>query len=505
METPVKKVLFFSNQGLSTLHLGIEMEVIEDLILQNINVYYSNCDKVTKSCYFNPTGNPIGCGICQGRNVSLHKLIKSENLIHVQFPKVNIEPIVSNYNVNENSEIVNWQYDGINIGRGILSSVISLRRDYEVYNEKVYPLISEELKVSLRVLTGFIQLVKEVNPDEVYVFNGRFSETFPIISYCKNSGLPFSTMELGATNQKYEIFRNTLPHSIESRQKNMKLLWEKMGPGKYEAAENWFSQKISGTNTDDKVYTKHQNKELLPENFNTSKINISIFNSSEDEMKTIDEWQHDLFDTQNEAIRKIVTNYLHDDKYHFYLRVHPNLSNVNNSQVKEIAEFTFPNLTIIEADNPIDTYFLMVKSDLVISFGSTIGIEATFHGKISISLGKSFYSGMDAAYEPKSFDELYLLIASLENLQPKPKQNTYLYANYILNRGNDYKYFKYKNKFDSAYRGIKLKRFYFISIFMSLLYFREFIFYTKKFKILYKRFPKITDLKKLRINSDVFN
>lgn len=499
METPTKKVLFFSNQGLSSLHLGIELEIMDRLLSQNVKIYYSTCDKVTKSCFFNPTGNPVGCGICQGRNIELHKLIHSENLIHIAFPVVNIDSSINQYDIKKNPIISDWDFDGINIGKGILSSVISLRRDYEVHDEKVFPLIKEELEVSLRSLLGFKQLLSLLQPEEIYIFNGRFSETYPLLSLCQSLKIPFYTMELGATNQKFELFHNSLPHSITSRQKSMWKLWENATKQKYVLAENWFQEKIRGVNKDDKVYTKNQNKNLLPVNFDTTKTNISIFNSSEDEMKTIDEWQNELFNTQNEAIQKIVQKYIDDEKYHFYLRVHPNLENVNNSQVKEILAFSYRNFTIIPANDPIDTYCLMLKSDLIISFGSTIGIEASFHGKTSICLGKSFYTGMDAVYEPKSFEELYALIESSTVLQPKPRMNTLPYAYYIINRGENYMNFNYKDKFNSSFKGIKIKRFYLISIIKSILYFKDYKIYRDKFKILYNRMPKIMDLNKLKI------
>ena len=39
----------------------------------------------------------------------------------------------------------------------------------------------------------------------------------------------------------------------------------------------------------------------LPANFDASLMNIAIFNSSEDEMKVIEEWKLDLYKSQNEV------------------------------------------------------------------------------------------------------------------------------------------------------------------------------------------------------------
>ncbi len=60
-----KNVLIFSNQGLSTLHLGYELEIINDLLNKNKNVYSLTCNNILSSCFFNPTHNLIACSICE--------------------------------------------------------------------------------------------------------------------------------------------------------------------------------------------------------------------------------------------------------------------------------------------------------------------------------------------------------------------------------------------------------------------------------------------------------
>lgn len=492
-------VLIISNQGLSPLHLGIELEVIATLLDKGKSVAYSTCGKSIGSCFFNPTGNPIGCGICQGRNIVFHELIKNNLLTHIPFPKIDISNYLPNYDIKYNSDIENWELNGVKFGRGVLSSVISLKRDYDVFQENLHSLIKEETKVALKSLLAFSVLCNDLKPNEVIVFNGRFSETFPIVSYCKSKGISFQTMEVGATDQKYELFENNLPHSISARKKNMLNLWNKASNNKVELAEKWFLDKTLGQNKDDFNYISQQVKSKLPINFDNEKINISIFNSSEDEMKTIEEWHHDIYKTQNDAIRTIVTHFLNFNEFHFYLRNHPNLGNVNNAQTKEIAQFNFSNLTVISSFDSVDSYELVKSSDVVLSFGSTIGVEATYHGKISIMFGKSFYTNMDAVYEPKNFEELFKMIKNFKDLTPKSKENTFPYVFYISNRGEYFKQLKYNGKHNSFFKNVKIKRFYPISILLIVKYLISFSTFIKKFKVLYNKLPSILDLGKLKI------
>jgi hypothetical protein len=84
----------------------------------------------------------------------------------------------------------------------------------------------------------------------------------------------------------------------------------------------------------------------------------------------------------------------------------------------------------------------MLDSPKIITFGSTLGIEATFWGKPSINLGKSLYMNMDVTYNCKSHDETMNYIFN-ENLKPLfVNDNVYKYGFYILNYGEQYKYYQ---------------------------------------------------------------
>ena len=68
----------------------------------------------------------------------------------------------------------------------------------------------------------------------------------------------------------------------------------------------------------------------------------------------------------------------------------------------------------------------MEKSDLVISFGSTIGIEATFYNKPSILWGVAYYEDTGGVYEINSLKELEKLLRI--KLKPKPYENSLKFA-----------------------------------------------------------------------------
>ena len=175
-------------------------------------------------------------------------------------------------------------------------------------------------------------------------------------------------------------------------------------------------------------------------------------------MKAIGEWENELYANQNDAIRAIITEFTErDPNVHFYLRMHPNLGKVDNQQTKELYDLQSDNFTLIRPFDPVDSFAMVENCEKSITFGSTIGVEATFWGKPSILFGKSFYDDIDCVYKPNSYEQLFTWIAN-PNLPPKPKENALKYGLFVNTYGVDTKTFNYDGKFNSTFRGTTLKR-----------------------------------------------
>ena len=104
----------------------------------------------------------------------------------------------------------------------------------------------------------------------------------------------------------------------------------------------------------------------------------------------------------------------------------------------------------------MSSYELVRLSETILTFGSTIGIESTYMGKKSITIGDSLYGGLDCTYRPKSFDELIEQICN-NNLENKSINSTYKYGFYILNNGIYFKFSKSVNLYINNFNFIILK------------------------------------------------
>lgn len=478
-----KEVLIFSPTGIMSKQLGLTIEVLEVLKAEPSNrIKLVRCKGVLTNCYGNQVKNILACASCQSRMDHMLKSIGIDEDDQIVLQDIIDSTALSIPKFDTLDQLLNYDYNGINVGRGVASSIISYFRDYDFANYKRQELIELELKKAINVLLNFQEILNNYNFDELILFNGRFSEVHPVLELAKKLKLPFRTIEAGSA-LKYAFFDNALPHSIMARQEQMDKYWDK---GDLIERENigkaWFEDKRNRTSTLEKVYTDNQDNDRLPSNFNYSKRNIAIMNSSEDELKAIIEWRNSVYQHQNEAIVNIIQHYQYRDDIHFYLRVHPNLKDIDNTQTKVIREFDYPNLTVIGGEETIDSYGLIDACDYIIAFGSTAGIEATYWGNTSILFGKGFYSGMSCAYEPKSYHELYDIIDSSTILKPMPKENTYKYGYYWSVYGNEPKYFKFDGLKKSKYKDKVIKLFYS----KMLLYVLKFIRYIRLWKTLHK-------------------
>lgn len=492
-----KKALFYSNQGISVTGTGVELEVANQLIEQGWFIYSLVCDSCFDGCFYNPMHNLLACSICAARTTEYYPLIGEKGKDYIQ-QKMKRWPEVETFKVpffKDNQELISYTYDGIDLGRGVLSSIVSIMRDNAVSSEKYPELIDAQLKTALTALKNIQHYIQVVQPDHVYLFNGRFADVYPVVAYCQQIDLPFTCLETERSNRKYDIYVNDLPHSIRLRQEKIERLWQDENIPQLEKeqkANDWFQRKRKGQAVNVKNFIGQQEKGSLPANFDPAKLNVAIFNSSEDEMVAIREWKNTLINNQNDGIRWLVHACRDQPAIHFYLRVHPNLEGVDSEQVRGIQAMDYPNLTVIPADDPIDTYALMDAVNKVVSFGSTTGIEATYWGKPSILVGRAIYDHADCVYKPTSKDQLLQWILDAD-LPPKPQSATFLFAYYVKNRGIPFQWFQWKGKWNSTFKGKLIRRIMPATFGFLLRYLKDLPLWIRGNKMIRGRFPTWRD------------
>ena len=133
---------------------------------------------------------------------------------------------------------------------------------------------------------------------------------------------------------------------------------------------------------------------------------------------------------------------------------------------------------VVGPGDDVDTYQLIQVSDLILTFGSTVGVEAIAMGKPSIIIGKALYSGFNLPIEIGDPKEIDHYLDNLPRVTSESLEQLKIYCYFQLYGGIRFKYLKVKQsdlyKFNPTlyYKGKKaFSTDLGMKIFSKLLYF----------------------------------
>ncbi len=412
--------------------------IISDAKINEVTVLL--CDGSVCRCNDNSFGIHMLCRECKRRSAAVLNSIDNIKVIKTS-EYYNSHTQHNKYEYGSLQELNKIEYKGFEIGYGVSSYYISLTRN-------LHPLITPRLK---RILDGWLEssmkyadIADKVitnDYDLVYVPNGRIFDSKPFQEIAFNKGIPIVLGECATNMQGRYVrmnFDNMRVHSISGNTKNILDFWDKSElplKERREIAASFFEKRAKAIRTNDKVYVKSQTLGLLPADWDDNKINIAIFNSSEDEFAAIggDYEIGNLFESQLEGIKFVLDN-VKETTIHFYLRIHPNLMNIKYKYHTDLYSLNdkYENITVIPGNSPVSSYTLMYACDKIVTFGSTMGVEAAFAGKPAMLLHTCFYSKLDINFMPQTQQEAIDFLRGKINYKPT-HENTLKYSYYYFN------------------------------------------------------------------------
>ena len=297
----------------------------------------------------------------------------------------------------------------------------------------------KHLEQNVEFVDALYRLFDDFKPDIVYSFNGRFEEVRPLFDISKKMGITcYMTEVIKKEGIWYKVsFKDHLPHDIKYNLERRQFCWDnyKMSESqKEDLGHSFYKRRRNGEESGDvKIYIANQ-KEGNVSCFKKGKVNVAIFNSSEDEFAAVGgDWDTlKLFPNQLEGIEYLLKNA--DSSIHFILRVHPNLKDIPYKYHHELYDLDkkYDNITVIPGWSNASTYTIMENCDKIICFGSTMGVESSYWGKPAILLGPSMYYYDDVVYVPKTKEEAVTLLT--QKLEPKSNIELLKFGAYILNQ-----------------------------------------------------------------------
>ena len=401
--------------------LEYELDIIQRKLDEGFKVKILVCKSNTNFCsannfYFLKNKKiSLVCNICKSRFSSGIEWLKNkENLTIDEFDSLNknqrlqinkiknileknnyfsalkkISKVTSHYKVNI-SEIVKTSFITETI-----STQLNYDKNYELYK-----------KLLLKTCSSYFSSLNHImywKPDEIYTFNGRetkygaFLRTGQLLIN-KNSIYVYEYPFNGHKN--YLLVKKNFPHdqkNIASHLHNKYKIIKKNAINKLyekEIAKIIISQREQYSYNQFIPWTKKPKKIFT--NFFSKKFIISFLLTSDFEFTGIKEIESLIpYNNQVDAINKIANFFLNYNHVQFIIRMHPwSGSNkerkYNKSKLLELIS-NKKNITLIDYNSEVSTYSLIKQSNLVITFMSYTGLEASYFQIPVLNIGPNFY------------------------------------------------------------------------------------------------------------------
>lgn len=433
------KHLYILNSIYSSVNFSFEIDsIISDARINDVTVLV--CDKCVGRCSSNSFGIRILCCECRKRANAVLNTISGIHLLKMSDFCDNIIQH-EKYYYDSLKALNRIKYKGIEIGYGVSSYYISLTRNL---TPKITPSLKKLLDKWLESSMLYTDIAdKVITPDydAVYVVNGRMfdSKPFQEIAFAKGVSIIMGESARSIKGDMVRMnFNNVRVHSVKGNCDNIRHFWESSNvplEERRKIAASFYERRANAIATNDKVYTAGQKKDLMPDDWDETKINIAIFNSSEDEFAAIggEFERNNLFDSQMSGIRFILDN-VRDTNIHFYLRIHPNLMKIKYKYHTDLYELPkeYSNITVIPGNSEVSSYSLMRSCDRIITFGSTMGVESAYAGKTAMVMRPCFYYHLKVNFVPKSREEVIDFINGKIAYQPI-KEDALKYSYYYYN------------------------------------------------------------------------
>lgn len=418
-ESP-QRLLVFSPFALWKHHFETELEIIQTCLDNGWQVTMCRCSGELPICEANQKHDHTVCRLCRSRFRSGVRWLNSSMVQQQPFFSLtdHEQQLVASLKDRvwqTANEVREFKIEGADIGLAAFSSTVDAARDPEPDIRRYQENFRKHVVTGAMVFFSARHQLQAYPEASILLFNGRFSTVRPALRAAQLLGNTALVHERSGKTERYSITTNTYPHDLNNLKRQIDTVYCQSPHTEEEKtaiALQWFQDRRGGADQGWVSFTKEQQQDALPEGFDRNHCNVVIYNSSEDEMVAIEGWENQFYRNQNDAITRLMEDLKDVPELRVFLRVHPNLKNRINSQTEglEVLRHRFPALQVIPADSSISSYALLDAADVVLTFGSTIGIEAVYAGRVSILMGRALYEDFDVCICPSSHAELVSLL-----------------------------------------------------------------------------------------------
>ncbi|MEZ6015083.1 MAG: hypothetical protein R3F49_08220 [Planctomycetota bacterium] len=447
-----------------TPHLETDLELAENHLRAGDTVTQLSCERDLEACDIDPTHSVRACVRCIGRrNAGLRAL--SGPLSVRRFPSLlTADDRLALAQVKTRFESMAalraYRFGSFDVGFAVQSSIIWARRDSDLELAAVADDVARFMRSACAMYLAVKRYLSEQPTDRVYVFNGRMAPMRAALRACQELGVECVIHERGCDPEHYSLHVNALPHDIANTERMIRAAWDAPAPDRNEKvriATAWYDQRSNGGATSWISFTESQERSSLPQDWDPTRRNLTVFTTSEFEFAAIsDEWSNPVFADNTAGLCDFVRAVAGREGVHVYLRMHPNLKGLDNASTRALRALSVAGATVLAPESKVCSYALMGASEKVVVTGSSVGIEAAFRGVPALLAGKCYYRDLGAVHLPATFDEL-VEMALARDLPVLDREGALMYGYYMATFGHRFRHFAPRGLFDGEFKGERIK------------------------------------------------
>jgi len=366
------------------------------------------CNENVGSCYLNPFGIKNFCRYC---SKTVKESLKNSEVTIYEIPKILND--VSSNNVDD---------------LGAISTFITKFR--RTPNEIKLSLLRKSLnKLSSAGIIYKAQIESFLGGNSfksLWTFGGRTNIAKAAVDAAVRKNVDYYCMELAGVDGKIHLSKNQRNFDSDYIQNKFSNYLKKIDRKDVKESAVFFEKKLKGEPTNDVVYYKPQKE--LEKRVALPGYDIIFLLSSLDERAALGgEW--DPFYESQEQVCVWISNKF--PQYKYAVRYHPNQSYLSKKDLKKSKEYLEANgIMFFGPKSEISSYDLIPNAKIVVTFGSTISVEAAYQKKRVLVVGHSFSMGV--LCHANSFSEIYFYLSNPEKI-PLRKYRAMAYAHQIMN------------------------------------------------------------------------
>jgi hypothetical protein len=443
-------------------HFETELELMQLHLDSGDDVTMITCDAALTYCEANQEREFSNCAHCVGRaHEGLKQLSRpvtvvklSELVLQAEVPMKRLQGLPRSYESFD--QLYQLKVDNFDLGAAVLSTLNSVLDDPEPDPSAHPDLTWATLAAAFAAYTALDGYLDHNSCDLFYLFNGRLANFRAALRVCQKHNVRCLVHERGADHESYSLAENTMPHdpAYITRNQAVTVAKAESAEQKQAVAHEFYTERREGKIANWVSLTDDQIRDSLPEGWLSAPARIAMFTSTEAEFTCLREYYPPrIYPSQLEGLTRILSdlNRLGFSGM-FAVRMHPNSARTKSDFTAQLRALPYPFLRVIPPEEKLDSYALLRTAQKVLTWGSTIGIEAAYWKVPSIVAGWGTYMGLGSTYNPDTHDEVIDLLLR-PRLEPKPIAGAIDYGFYSKSFGTRFKYVTPSGAFWALFNG----------------------------------------------------